>query len=226
MRPVVWSRSRERDRQWFRENGLERADPNCLILASIPVSASVLATISTTMKLDLGLSLVWSTMVVVGLVTLGQIDSAWWKRIQLGTKSSINPISSTNRNESTSTIEATALFFTKKCNLNAWAKSTQLRLTRTDSKSGVGLSWITGVWIVGWVLWVMLFGSCCLGLETESFDLDFECSCCLGLETKRVVLELRFNNERVRDDNLFFLFFSFLCLPNQRWELQSLSWEI
>ena len=73
---------------------------------------------------------------------------------QLDTKSSTNPISSTDPNESTKTTEAVALLFTRKGNLNARARSAQLWLTRTDSKSGVGSSWIARVWL--WVLLILI----------------------------------------------------------------------
>ena len=98
------------------------------------------------------------------LKSLGQINGAWWRRIQLDTKSSTNPISSTDPSESTKTTKTVVLFFTGKGNLNARAcKSAWLRLTQTGSKSGVGSSWIAGVWLrvllililSGHVVWVL-----------------------------------------------------------------------
>ena len=83
---------------------------------------------------------------ILRLQSLGQISGAWWRRIQLDTKSSTNPISSVDPSEFTKTTEVTTLFFTGKGNLNARARSARLRLTRTNSKSGVGSSWITRVW--------------------------------------------------------------------------------
>nr|POE68438.1 hypothetical protein CFP56_20746 [Quercus suber] len=56
---------------------------------------------------------------ILRLESLGQIDDVWWRRIQLDTKSSTNPISSADPSESTKTTEAVALFFTEKGNLNA-----------------------------------------------------------------------------------------------------------
>ena len=79
------------------------------------------------------------------LESLGQIDGAWRRRIQLDTKSSTNPISSTNPSEFTKNTKAATLFFTKKGNLNSRARSVWLRLIRTNLESGVGSSWIAVV---------------------------------------------------------------------------------
>ena len=73
-------------------------------------------------------------------------------------------------------------------------------------------------WCVGWVLWVMLFGLCW----------DLSCgSCCLGLKTERVVLvgdEWESSGSTMKEwEMIICFFFSFLCLPNQRWKLQSLN---
>ena len=78
--------------------------------------------------------------------------------------------------------------------------------------------------------WSSSCGSCYLGLETKRVDLDFEWSFYLGLESERVVLvgnEWESSgsiNERVRDDNLFFLFFGVLVMGLSSWIL-GLIWE-
>ena len=132
-----------------------------------------------------------------------------------------NPISFADPSESTFTTEAVVLFFTRKCNLNARAKSTQLRLTRTDSKRGLvrlGLlgfgSWdeFRGSCCLGlaWFCWGLSCGSCCLSLETVRVDHDFEWSCCLGLETERVVLignEWESSGSTMKESEIIICFF-------------------
>ena len=98
---------------------------------------------------------------------------------------------------------------------------------RRSSSDWLNRSFCLG--IVGFC-WGLSCRSYCLGLETVRVYFDFEWSCCLGLEIARVVLvgnEWESSgsiNERVRDDNLFFLFFGVLVMGLSSWIL-GLIWE-